>query len=260
MFKFSVGKVTIKEGDTILKTITPLTDVEFRYSTSRERKTDAEGNVTDEFETTKTYEITISYATSDDIDLQTLEDKTLDLYFETVNGERGMDFTFASCTVSDYSYRQAQDQFTIVTITFSKQGPLDSTPGEEPVRQKVYFGETGNWVQIGDSAYIVPSYTGNAQSLIIPTALGVLIRSTATLGGGALTITVRAYVSKDTRLELEQYCLNLFSQLSTGKKSLRVEYGGSSYTISDCYWVDASVSSENKLYTELTLKFIKSAY
>ncbi len=260
-YKFSVGKVTIKEGSNIIETITPLTDVEIRYNVSTSRKYDSDGKPLDEFTEEETISISLSYVTDSGVNLSNLQDKTLDLYFEAGAPGHGVSVTIASVKLTAYTYSQKQSSFTVVSLTFSKSsGDITSTPGQSTTKQKVYFGEPGNWVQIGDYAYVSTTYSGNARGLIIPTTLGVLVRSTSELGGGQLDIKVSAYVKKDTRLELEQYLINLYSQLSTGKKSLKIEYGASSYTISDCVWSGGSSGTRNKLYSDFELTFIKSAY
>lgn len=261
LYQFSVGKVTIKEGASIVETVLPLRDVDIKYNRTVSKKLDPDGIPTDEFVEEESVDITISYATENGVNLSNLKGKDLDLYFEAGDEGHGVSVTIASCKLSDYSYKQAQSEYTVVTCTFSKaSGDIDSSPGATPTRQKVYFGEVGSWVQIGDSAYVNTSFAGNTQSIIIPTALGVLIRSTAALGGGQLSINVNGYISKDTRLELEQYLINLYSSLSTGKKSLKVEYGATSYTIDDVYWVSGSPEASNKKYGDFTLSFMKSAY
>lgn len=260
-YKFSVGKVTIKEGATTIESVTPLRDIDIKYDVATSKKLGPDGIPTDEFVEEERISVTIAYATESGVNLSNLKNKELDLYFEAGDPGHGVSVTIASCKLSNYSYKQSQSEFTIVTCTFSKaSGDIDSSPGATATKQKVYFGEVGSWVQIGDSAYVNTSYSGNAQSIIIPTALGVLIRSTATMGGGQLKIDVNGYVSKSTRLELEQYLINLYAGLSTGKKSLKVEYGASSYTIDDVYWESGSPQASNKKYGDFTLSFIKSAY
>jgi hypothetical protein len=116
------------------------------------------------------------------------------------------------------------------------------------------------YIYMGDSAYIVTTYTGNVQPLIIPTALGVLVRSTQSLGGGQFSIRVRGYVKKDTRLEIEQYLINLYQQLTTNTGTLTIEYGATSYTIDNCYFESGSPDAHNKDHTSFELSFVKSAF
>jgi hypothetical protein len=104
------------------------------------------------------------------------------------------------------------------------------------------------------------SYEGNVQPLIIPTALGVLVRTTQHLGGGQLSINVSAYAKKSTRLELEQYILNLYISLAVGPETLTVEYGATSYTIPNCVFARGTPAGSNKVYGNFSVDFIKSAY
>ena len=165
------------------------------------------------------------------------------------------------CRLTGYRVNASQSSFSITTLTFSKRGDIDLLPGEEPTKQLVKFAkEGGGEVYIGDSAYVVTTYKGNAKGLIIPTALGVLPRSTNDLGGGELNIQIKGYVGKSTRLELEQYLITLYNQLSTGVGTLTVEYGASSYTIDNCIWTGGSPDTNNKEHTSFELSFLKSAY
>ncbi len=253
-YSFGIGKVTIKNGATVVKEVIPLQDVSVDYSLSVHEEVNAEGAVISEAEEKKSITISFSYATNS-TDISLIDNTYYDLVFEANDG-RGLAVTLASCKLTGYSLKETQDNFVIITITFTKIGDIDSSPGETPASQKVKFGS----VYIGDSASISTSYRGNAKSLIIPTLLGVLLRSTSELGGGQLEITVSGYKKCNTRLELEQYLINLYTTLATGSGTLTVEYGGSSYTITNCYWSDGSPERSNKSYSNFELTFIKSAY
>jgi len=80
------------------------------------------------------------------------------------------------------------------------------------------------------------------------------------MGGGLTSFSIRAKVKKDTRLELEQYTTSLFASLATSKKSLVVEYGVTSYTITNCVLLSGRMSSDFKNYCELEFEFQKSTY
>jgi len=253
-YKFSVGKVKLFQNGVLKKEIIPLTEISIRYSLTTHQERGPDGELIDEFKDTESLEVSFAYAT-DDYDLNLIKGEDYDITFEQTTEGRGISVTIASCKLTGYELTTTQNSFATTRVTFSKKGAIDSSPGEEPTKQKVKFGS----VYLGDSAIVNTSYDGNVQTLIIPTALGVLIRSTQDMGGGALKITVRGYVKKDTRLELEQYLINLYSQLSTGKQDLTVEYGASSYTIPNCYWVSGRPEGD-KTYSNFTLEFVKSAY
>ena len=104
------------------------------------------------------------------------------------------------------------------------------------------------------------SFEGNVNPIIIPTALGIIAQSTHAMGGGQLNITVNGYVKKTTRIELEQYLVNLYTTMSTEAGTITVTYGGSSYTLTNCYFRSGSAGSSGKVYSSFSLEFIKSAY
>lgn len=259
-YKFSVGKVKLKQNEVLKKEIIPTTEISMDYDISTSKKYDDKGNVVDEFKETKELTITITYAT-DTYDTDLIEGSDYDIFLELGANQGGLEVTFANCKLTSYSVRTSQSEFATTTLTFSKHGEIDSIPGEEIAKQKVKFTkEGGGEIYIGDSAFVVTSYSGNVIPLIIPTALGILTQCTKDLGGGQLEVKVKAYVKQDTRLELEQYLINLYSQLSTHKGTLTIEYGLMSYTIENCYWNSGAPDSNNKNYTDFELSFIKSAY
>lgn len=255
IYKFSVGKVELKQNDVLKKEIIPTTEISIDYDISTHKEYGPQGEVTDEVKETETLTMTISYAT-DTYDITLIKGENYDVFFETSDAGGGIAVTFADCKLTGYSVRTAQSAYSITTLTFSKKGAIDATPGEEITKQRVKFGAT----YLGDSAYVSTSYAGNVQPLIIPTALGVLIQSTSDLGGGHLTIRVNCYVKKDSRLELEQYLINLYNLLSTGKNTLTVEHGVTSYTITNCYWSGGSPGAGNRNFTDFELAFVRSGY
>jgi hypothetical protein len=263
VYKFSVGKVKLNENGVLVKEILPLRDVEFRYDVTTVRKIGADGVPLDEFKQEERLIVTLSYA-ANSYELATFKDKELDLSFEAGAQGHGILVTIANCKLIGYTLRQTSATYAIAQLTFSKRGEIGGAPlglGEEPTKQTIKFGSDGDgWVDIGDSAHLLTAYIGNAQSLIIPTALGVLTRTTEEMGGGQLNITVRGYVKKDTRLELEQYLINLYAALATDVQKLKVEYGATSYTIDDVCFVSGRPDVGLNNYSDFTLEFMKSAY
>jgi len=258
-FKFSIGKVELKQSGVTIKTIEPTQSIDIDHSISTSREVNPDGEVTDEYKEEEVTTISITFA-EDNFDTSLAVDDEYDLVFTTVNNY-GLSVTLANCKITGYRVNSSQGQFITATITFSKRGAIDDSPGDTPTKQTVTFSKTGGGtVSIGDSAYVNVSYQGNVQPFIIPTALGVLVQSTNELGGGQLSINVDAHVNKSTRLELEQYLINLYSQLSTETGTLTVTYGGSSYTIANCSWVNGSPANSNKVHSRFSLAFIKSGY
>jgi len=254
-FKFSVGKLVLKQSAVTVKEIIPTTEIGMDYGITTEKKYNEDGVVIDEFKDTETLTISVSYAT-EDFDTSLAEGSIYDLYFTTGANGGGIEVTFAGCRLIKYIVSQSQSGFSITALTFSKTGPIDAVPGDSITKQRVKFGSD----YIGDSAYANINYVGNVQPIVVPTALGILIQSTSDLGGGQLEIKISGYVKKTTRLELEQYLINLYNALSTGSGTLTVEYGATSYTITNCYWRSGSPSISNKNFTDFELTFIKSAY
>jgi hypothetical protein len=253
-YKFSIGKVTIKNGVSTVKEIIPLQDVNIDYSLTVHEESNPDGLVTSESTDSKKTTINFSYSTTS-TDISLISDIDYDLVFEA-NGDRGLEVTLAGCRLTGYTLKEAQANFVIVTLTFTKKGAIDSAPGSSPTQQTIQFGST----YIGDTASLITSYRGNTKAIIVPTLLGVLMRSTADLGGGQQEIHVKAFKKCSSRLELEQYLLTLYASLSTGSNTLTITYGGSSYTITKCYWNDGSPEGNNKTYGNFDLTFIRSAY
>jgi hypothetical protein len=255
IYKFSIGKLKLKQGGSTIKEIIATTEIAIDYRLSTKREYNESGVAIDEMKEEEQLTLTCTFATNA-YEPSIIQGDIYDLVLEAgVNGG-GVTATIANCKLTGYSVRQVQNDFSTTTITFSKIGPIDSAPGASITKQRVKFGS----VYLGDSATLTPSYEGGVQSLIIPTALGILIRSTGDMGGGAITISINGYVAKTTRLELEQYLINLYSSLSTASGTLTVEYGGTSYTIPSCYFQSGRPESGKKNHTSFELTFLKSAF
>lgn len=254
MYSFSIGKVKIKNGSSVVKEIIPLQDVSIDYSLTTHEELNPDGVVASTNDDVKKTTISFSYA-AEATDISLISDIDYDLVFEA-NGDRGLAVTLAGCRLTGYVLKEAQGNFVIVTLTFTKKGAIDSTPGSSPTQQTIQFGST----YIGDTAYVTTSYRGNAKTIIVPTLLGVLMRSTADLGGGQLEIHVTGFKKCSSRLELEQYLLTLYASLATGANTLTIAYGGSNYTITNCYWSEGSPEAGNKTYGNFSLTFLKTAY
>ena len=251
-YKFSIGKLKLKQGGSTIKEIIPTTEISIDYKLSTTREYDASGSTIDEFKDEEQLTLSVSFA-STDYEPSIIQGDLYDLVLETGVVGGGIAATITNCKLTGYNIKTSQDQFSITTITFSKVGPID---GSSITKQRVKFGS----VYLGDSASVTPSFEGNIQPLIIPTALGVLIRATKDLGGGSLSIIVSGYVKKTTRIELEQHLISLFTALDTEANTLTVEYGGSSYTIANCYFQSGRPEAGKKNHTNFELVFIKSAF
>ena len=148
-YSFSVGKVKIKEGASLVKEVTPIKDIDFSYSISTIKKIGPTGAPIDEFEQEESLSVSFSYA-ANSYELASIKDKEVDLYFESGDLGNGIVVTIATCTLSSYTLRQTSSTHAIATLVFSKKGEIGSGPGDTITKQKVSFGDTGSWVQIGD--------------------------------------------------------------------------------------------------------------
>ena len=255
VYKFSIGKLKLKQGLSVIKEIIATTDITIDYRMSTRREYNEGGVPIEEMKEEEQLTLTCTFATNA-YEPSIIQGDIYDLVLEAGVSGGGVTATIANCKLTGYSVRQAENEFSTTTITFSKIGPIDSAPGASITKQRVKFGS----VYLGDSATVTPSYDGNVQSLIIPTALGILVRSTEDMGGGSLSLTVSGYVAKTTRLELEQYLINLYTALATASGILTVEYGATSYTIPSCYFQSGRPESGKKNHTNFEIQFLKSAY
>jgi len=255
VYKFSIGKLKLKQGGSTIKEIIATTEIVIDYKLTTKREYNESGVPIDEMKEEEQLTLSCTFATNA-YEPSIIQGDIYDLVLEAGVSGGGVTTTIANCKLTGYSVRQAQDEFSTTTITFSKIGPIDSAPGASITKQRVKFGS----IYLGDSATVTPSYDGNVQSLIIPTALGILVRSTGDMGGGSLSIVVSGYIAKTTRLELEQYLINLYSSLSTASGTLTVELGGTSYTIANCYFQSGRPETGKKNHTNFEIVFSKSAY
>ena len=121
--------------------------------------------------------------------------------------------------------------------------------------QRIEFKETGgSYYSIGDHAWAEVSYSGNPFVRTIPRAAGVKIYSTSEMGGGYTRINVHAWVKKSTRKELEQYFLNLPSNI--GKKEGILKIGGTEYT--GCSVVGITPDSSYQKWAFFSVEFVRS--
>lgn len=82
---------------------------------------------------------------------------------------------------------------------------------------------TFNGIYLGDHAWATVGYNGNVSTRIVPRAKGAIMYDTKEMGGGIITITVNAWVVKDTRRGLEKYFYDLQGNLGRAKATLDIE-------------------------------------
>jgi hypothetical protein len=252
IYKFSVGKAILTALEVVYsKTIETATSVSISYDVTTTRAINPDGIAYDEYKDEEKITIELSYV--DDIDPVLINGGRYDILLTTGAEGGGITYSLGNCRLIEYSVKTIQDNFVTITARFSKIGSASSSTGSI---QKVKFAGT----YIGDSAYATFSYQGNVINRIIPTALGSIFQTTGQTGGGLTTIKVKARVKKDDRLTLESYINSLFSSLSVVKGSLVVEYGTTSYTLTNCVFVNGSMQDINRTYGELEIEFQRSAY
>jgi hypothetical protein len=257
VYSFSVGNLVLKQSGATIKTIEFARNIALDYRINTHKEYGPEGQVTSE--DTETEDLTVNCDF-----LEATFDTGLDVgaYFDIYlslggpDGTTGISLILANCKVTAYSIKSAQGEFVVSTFTFSKSGKLEDIPGSTAAVQTVKFGS----IYIGDHASVNVSYDGNVIDYILPTALGIKMMSTGYVGGGKLGITVNGYVKKESRIEIEQYLVNLYTTLSTTADTLTVTYGGTSYTLTNVCFVRGSSSGGTGKYSNFSLEFLKSAF
>lgn len=255
-YKFSVSKIKLKQIGVIKKEINTVASTTINWQSNTQKEYDTNGVAQDEFKLTEDLTITIAYLTDVNFDTTLIKGELYDIVFEAGVSGGGIAATLANCKLVGFAQRGVQDAFNTTTLTFHKLDEIDSSLYDAVIKQRVKFGS----IYLGDSAFVIPEYQGNVHPLIVPTALGLLVRSTNDLGGGQLNIKVNGYIKKNTRLELEQHLINLYGLLETGSETLTIEYGASSYTITNCYWINGRPDSNKNNFTHFEMDFVKSAY
>lgn len=113
---------------------------------------------------------------------------------------------------------------------------------------------TYNSVDVGDWAWAEIGFEGNPEVRVIPRCKGVKILSTTEMGGGQLSITVHAYLIKETRKEIEDFFAGAQTSYGNGPSTLVVD--GVSYT--NTYLVRIVPDSSYERFATFTIEFIKS--
>ena len=257
-YRFSVGKLVLAQGSTDIKTIHFAKNINVSYKVNTHKEYGPEGQVTSEVIENEEITLTCEFVEAE-WDYAIEVGTKYDVVLIPGDNNTGISLTLANCMITEYSLKSAQAEFVMGTLSFSKMGKLQETGAV--TKQVITFGDgSSDDVSLGDSATLDVSYDGNTITHIIPTALGIITRSTEFMGGGQLSIQVKAYVEKTTRLEVEAYLIGLYAQLQPGVGTLTVTYGGDSYTVTGCVWAKGSAMGAAAKYGSFTLDFIKSAY
>jgi len=260
-YQFSVGNLVLKQGIVVIKTIDLAKNISIDYRINTHKEYGPEGQVISEDIETEDLTLSCDFMEASfdtGLDVGAYYDIVLDLGGE--GGNTGISLTLYNCRITGYNMKSSQAEFVISTLSFSKRGKITDGSGA-PTVQTVKFGPgNGSDIYIGDHASVDVSYDGNVIDYIIPTALGIGLMSTNYVGGGKLNIAVKGYVKKASKIEVEQYLINLYTSLRTLSGTLTVAYGLTSYTLTNVCFMRGSASGGGTIYANFTLDFIKSAY
>jgi len=114
---------------------------------------------------------------------------------------------------------------------------------------------TFNGIYLGDHAWASFAYNGNVSKRIVPRARGAIMYDTKEMGGGVVTITVTAWVVKDTRKQLEKFFYDLQGDLGRAKATLDIE---THLTLTDAAIESYEMSnSEPKNFSKFTVIITK---
>lgn len=113
---------------------------------------------------------------------------------------------------------------------------------------------TFNSIEIGDHAWAQIDFEGNVLKRNIPRAIGNVVYPTETMGGGLRTITVHAWVIKETRAALETYMRDLPTNLGHALATLSID--GVDYT--NCALESISTDGDNFSWAIFTCVFVQS--
>lgn len=108
-------------------------------------------------------------------------------------------------------------------------------------------------ILIGDHCSVTTIYVRDIQSRKIPRANGTILRNT---GGGRQELSVRAWVIKDTRQEIEEYCEALSISFGNTPGTLIIN----NVTYTDCYFIGMSPSDNDNHWNNFSLNFIRNPY
>jgi len=120
---------------------------------------------------------------------------------------------------------------------------------------RIKFIVDSNEYDLGQMAWMNPTFEGNVMTRIIPRARGVQIYSGDEMGGGLIRITVGAFKIANSRLEIEQYLINLINNIANKKGTLKIE---NTLTLDNCSVVSIRPSEENNRWSHFTIEFVKS--
>jgi len=124
-----------------------------------------------------------------------------------------------------------------------------------PYNPRIKFIVDSTEYDLGQMSWFNPSYDGNVMIRTIPRAKGVQIYSGEEMGGGLIRISVQAFKVGLTRLEIEQYLLNLITNIANKQGTLEIE---DTLSLENCYIESISPSADSNRWSTFTINFVKS--
>ena len=108
---------------------------------------------------------------------------------------------------------------------------------------------------LGQMSWMTPSYTGNNLVRPIPRAKGVQIYSGEEMGGGSIRLQIEAFKIEASRIEIEQYLLDLINNIANKKGTLEIE---GTLTLENCFIESISPSQASNKWSSFNVEFVKS--
>ena len=252
-YAFSIGSMVLKQATVTKKTIAYAKNIAIDQKVSTTKQYGPDGTTVIETVDTEETIITADFVEKAwDTTLVVGASYDLELLPGALN--TGIALTLTTCKLTGYTVRESHADYVLGSLVFSKLGTI--TGGGTPLVEQAQFGS----IYLGDSATVNSSFEGNMTSIIIPRALGALIRSTYQNGGGVSRITIEATKNDVNSFLLEQYWLGLVSQLSPSTATITVTYNTTSYTLTNCRLVSFSTGEIKAKSSKATFEFIRSAY
>ena len=124
-----------------------------------------------------------------------------------------------------------------------------------PYNPRIKFIVDSSEYDLGQMSWFNPSYEGNVMVRTIPRAKGVQIYSGEELGGGIIRLNVQAFKVGLTRLEIEQYLLNLITNIANKEGTLEIE---GTLTLENCFVESITPSTDSNRWSTFTINFVKS--
>lgn len=109
-----------------------------------------------------------------------------------------------------------------------------------------------NSIALGDHCFLEPGYDVELEIKKIPRADGCIVRRR---GGGVQTLTVHAWVVKNSRVNIESYLAQLATSFGTAGANLVIN----GVTYSNTFFQDMSPGSDDHQWNYFSCSFVRNA-